>query len=54
MITQLGKSIEMFTLIFERESRKDKFEIEFQGIKTVPIFEGDEKGIKQGKRTAMC
>jgi len=54
VITQLDESIEMFTLISERESRKTKFEIEFEGIKTVPVFEGDEKGIKQGKRAAMC
>ena len=36
----------MFTLIFERELRKAMFEIEFEGIKIMPIFEGDEKGIK--------
>jgi hypothetical protein len=30
------------------------FEFKFKGIKTVPIFECDKKGIKQGKRTAMC
>lgn len=40
-------------LIFKRESRKTKFEIKFQEIKIVLIFEGNEKEIKQSKRIAI-
>jgi hypothetical protein len=29
-------------------------QFKFEGINTVPIFECDKKGIKQGERTAMC